>query len=137
MAAKKAKSDILLKVKVTSSRILEVGQNGIKTELTGKGTMTGRYKGIHWETKEMQMNPDGTSSWEVKFIQITDKGDMLTGTAIGTRDAPNSRGISKGRGDGTIMTQSQRLADLNGKKWTCEVESNRRTDKALVKIKFE
>lgn len=137
MATKRTISDILLKVNVTSSRILEIGQTGIKTEQTGKGTIAGRYRGTHWDTLEMQMNPDGTSSWQVKFIQMTDKGDMLAGTGSGTGDAPNSRGIAKGRGEGTIMTQSQRLADLNGKKWTCEVESNLRTDKATVKVKFE
>jgi type V secretory pathway adhesin AidA len=137
MASKKTKSDILLKVNVASSRILEIGQNGIKTEQTGKGTITGRYRGTHWDTLEMQMNPDGTSSWQVKFIQMTDKGDMLVGTGSGTGEAPNSRGIAKSKGDGTIMTQSQRLADLNSKRWTCEVESNLRTDKAVVKVKFE
>jgi hypothetical protein len=68
---------------------------------------------------------------------MTDKGDMLAGTGSGTGDAPNSKAISKGRGEGTIMTQSKRLADLNGKKWTCQVESNLRTDKAVVKVKFE
>src|ERR1041385_1982867 len=80
MATKRTKSDIVLKVSVTSSRILEIGQTGIKTEQSGKGTITGRYRGIHWDTLEMQMNLDGTSSWQVKFIQMTDKGDMLTGT---------------------------------------------------------
>jgi type V secretory pathway adhesin AidA len=133
----KLKSDILLRVDVTSSRILEIGQNGIKTEQTSKGTMTGKYRGTHWDTLEMQMNPDGTSNWQVKFIQMTDKGDMLAGTGSGTGDAPNSRAISIGRGEGTIMTQSKRLADLNAKKWACEVESNLRTDKAVVKVKFE
>ena len=135
--APKAKSGIVLNVSVNSSRILEIGQNDIKTEQTGKGTITGMYRGTHWDTLEVQMNPDGTSSWQVKFIHMTDKGDMLVGTGTGTGDAPNSRGIAKSKGGGTIMTQSQRLSDLNGKRWTCEVESNLRTDKALVKVKFE
>jgi hypothetical protein len=135
--AAKSKSEILLRVNVTSSRILEIGQNGIRTEQTGKGTITGKYRGTHWDTLEVQMNQDGASSWQVKFIQMTDKGDMLAGTGSGTMDAPNSRGIAKGKGDGTIMTQSQRLADLNGKRWTCEVESNLRTERAVVKVKFE
>ena len=135
--APKTKSGIQLNVSVTSSRILEIGQNGIRTEQSGKGTITGRYRGTHWDTLEVQMNPDGTSSWQVKFIHMTDKGDMLVGTGSGTGDAPNSRSIAKSRGEGTVMTQSQRLADLNGKRWTCDVESNLRTDKAVVKVKFE
>jgi len=135
--ASKSKSDLLLRIKVTSSRIVEIGQNGIRTEQTSKGTITGKYRGTHWDTLEVQMNQDGTTNWQVKFIQMTDKGDMLAGTGSGTMDSPNSRGIAKGRGDGTIMTQSQRLADLNGKRWTCDVESNLKTDKALVKVKFD
>jgi hypothetical protein len=29
------------------------------------------------------------------------------------------------------------LADVNGKSWICEVERNIRTDKVVVKVKFE
>lgn len=126
-----------MKVSVKSSRILEIGQQGIKTEQTGKGTISGRYRGTHWDTVEVQMNPDGTSSWQVKFMQVTDKGDMLVGTGSGTGEAPNSKGIAKLKGEGTIMTQSQRLSDLNGKRWTCEVENNLATDKATVAVRFE
>src|SRR5919198_654049 len=99
--AAKSKSEIVLRVNVNSSRILEIGQNGIRTEQTGKGTITGKYRGTHWDTLEVQMNTDGTSSWQVKFIQMTDKGDMLAGTGRGTGDAPNSRGIAKMKGEGT------------------------------------
>lgn len=133
----KAKSDILLKVGSESTRILEIGPSGVRTELTNKGTISGRYRGIHWDTIEIQMNQDGTSNWQVKFIQITDKGDMIVGTGAGTGQAPNTRGVAKMSGEGTMMTASERLAELNGKRWTCEVDNNIVTGKAQVAVNFQ
>jgi type V secretory pathway adhesin AidA len=128
---------IVIKAKATSSRILEIGQNGVKTEFSDKGTMSGKYRGVHWDTVETQMNIDGTSSWHVRFIQMTDKGDMLVGEGEGTGEAPNSRGIAKLKGGGTIMTASERLAELNGKRWTCEVDNNVATGSAQVRVTFQ
>ncbi len=56
------KSGILIKTNVKSSRILEIRQDGIKTELSDTGTRSARYRGTHWDTVEVQMNPDDTSS---------------------------------------------------------------------------
>ncbi len=131
------KSDILIKANATSSRILEISQNGIRIEMTNKGTITGKYRGIHWDTVEIQWNLDGTSSWEVKMIEMTDKGDMLVGTGSGTGEPPNSRGIAKLRGEGTIMTASPRLLELNGKRWVCEVDNNVLAGKAQVAVNFQ
>jgi hypothetical protein len=128
---------IVIKAKSTSSRILEVGPNGVKSELSNKGTITGKYRGNHWDTVEIQMNPDGTSSWQVKFIQMTVKGEMLAGTGQGTGEAPNARGIAKLKGEGTVTTGAERLAELNGKKWTCEVDNNFVTGTALIRVSFQ
>lgn len=127
---------IVIRAKVTSSRILETGQNGIKIEFSNKGTISGKYRGIHWDTVESQMNIDGTSNWRVRFIQMADKGDMLVGEGGGTGEAPNSKGILKMKGEGTVMTASERLAELNGKRWTCEVDSNMATGSAQVRVTF-
>ena len=129
-------SGIVIRTKTTSSRILEIGQNGVKTEFSNKGTITGKYRGVHWDTVETQMNPDGTSNWHVKFIQMTNKGDMLVGEGNGTGEAPNSRGVAKLKGEGTIMTSSQGLAELNGKTWICEVDNNIATGSAQVRVTF-
>lgn len=128
---------IVIRAKATSSRILETGQGGIKIEFSNKGAMSGKYRGIHWDTVESQMNVDGTSSWHVRFIQMTDKGDMLVGEGGGTGEAPNARGVVKMKGEGTVMTASQRLADLNGKGWVCEVDSNMAAGSAQVRVTFQ
>jgi hypothetical protein len=83
------------------------------------------------------MSPDGTSSWQVKFIQMTDNGDILAGTGSGTGDAPNPRGVAKMRDEGTIATVSDWLSDLNGKRWTCEVDNNFNAERAQVAVSFE
>ena len=137
MAKSGKKDGITIKATTTSSRITELGQTSIRTELDDKGTITGRYAGVHWDTVEIQMNMDGTSSWQVKFIQMTNKGDMLVGTGSGTGEAPDARGNAKLKGEGTIMTMSHRLADLNGKRWICEVRNNMVTGKAVISVEFQ
>ena len=135
-STKGKKSDIVIKANATSSRILEISQNGIRAEMTNKGTITGKYRGVHWDTVEIQWKLDGSSSWQVKMIEMTDKGDMLVGTGSGTGEPANSRGIAKLRGEGTLMTSSPRLAELNGKRWVCEVDNNVLSGKATVAVNF-
>ena len=134
--SKNKASGIIIKAKVTSSRILEIGQSGIKTEFSNKGTITGKYRGLHWDTVESQINLDGTSSWRVRFIQMLEKGEMIVGEGQGTGEATNTRGLAKLKGEGTIMTSSQTLAELNGKRWICEVDNNMATGSATVRVTF-
>jgi hypothetical protein len=133
----KARSDVVIKAKNTSFRILEVGQNGIRAELCSKGAITGKYRGTHWDTVEMQMNQDGTSSWQVKFMQMTDKGELLVGTGGGTGEAANKKGVAKLKGEGTHMTTSERLAGLTGDGWSCEVENYVAADTAVIAVNFK
>ena len=132
----KAKSDVVIKAKGTSFRILEVGENGIRVELTSKGPVTGKYRATHWDTVDMHMNKDGTSSWQVKFMQVTDRGEMLVGIGGGTGEAPNSRGVAKLKGEGTLMTESERLSGITGGVWACEVDNYVRADTAVIAVKF-
>jgi hypothetical protein len=133
----KARSDIVIKANNTSFRILEVGQNGIRTELCNRGTITGKYRGTHWDTLETQLNQDGTSSWQVKFMQVTDKGEMLVGTGSGTGEAPDKKGIAKLMGKGTHMTVSERLGGLTGNGWICEVDNYVASGMAVIAVNFK
>ena len=119
--SQKARSDIVIKAKTTSFRILEIGQTGIKAEFTSKGTVAGRYRGTHWDTVEMQM---------------TDRGELLVGTGAGTGEAPNTKGVAKLKGEGTLTTSSQRLASMTGNGWTCEVDNYVVKDTAIVAVRF-
>jgi hypothetical protein len=78
--------------------------------LVTEGTITGRYNGTQISTIDNSVNQDGTSSWNGKFMQMTNKGEMIVATGSGTGDPANSKGIVKIRGEGKMWTQSTRLA---------------------------
>ncbi len=117
------KYDMLIKAKGTSSRILEIGQGSIRMETASKGKANGKfYSGTHWDTIESTIQPDGTAQLNVKYVHMTNKGEIVvgTGTAIQQPAAANPRGIARFTGGGTMWTSSSRLSQLNGARWTCE-----------------
>src|SRR5713226_10549615 len=119
-----ARHSLTIRSKVKLSRILEITNNSVKIEINEEGTITGRYTGSQLATIDNTTNQDGTSSWSGKFMQMTNKGDMIVTTGSGTGKPANSKGIVKIKGEGEMWTQSPRLANINGAKWTCEGESN-------------
>ena len=125
---------LTIRSKVTLIRILEITNNSVKTEINDQGTITGRYTGTQLATIHNTTNQDGTSSWNGKFMQVTDRGEVILTTGSGTGEPPNSKGIVKIRGEGEMWTQSTRLANLNGAKWTCEGESNIRKRSRLINV---
>jgi hypothetical protein len=129
-----ARHSLTIRSKVTLNRILEITNNSVKIEINDEGSITGRYTGTQLSTIENTANPDGTSSWSGKFMQMTNKGDMIVATGNGTGEPANSKGIVKIRGEGKMWTQSTRLANLNDAKWTCEGESNTRRGSTVIYV---
>ena len=116
------------------SRILEATSNSVKIEINEEGSIAGRYTGSQLDTIENTANPDGSSTWSGKFMHMTNKGDMVVATGSGTGEPASPKGIIKIRGEGEMWTQSTRLANLNGAKWTCEGESNTRKGTSLIYV---
>jgi hypothetical protein len=106
----------------------------VKTEINDEGTITGKYTGTQLATIDNTANQDGTSIWSGKFMQTTNKGEMILTIGSGTNEPPNSKGIVKIRGEGEMWTQSTRLANLNGAKWTCEGETNIRKGSTVIYV---
>ena len=129
-----ARHSLTIRSKVTLNRILEVTDNSLKVEINDEGIITGKYRGTQTATIENTANRDGTSSWSGKFMQMTNKRDMIVATGSGTGEPPNSKGIVKIRGEGNMWTPSTRLANLNGTKWTCEGESNIRQESSVIYV---
>jgi hypothetical protein len=129
-----ARHSLTIKSKVTLSRILEITNNSVKIEINDEGSITGKYTGTQLSTIENTANPDGASSWSGKFMQMTNKGDMIVATGNGTGGPANSKGIVKIRGEGEMWTQSTKLTNLNGAKWTCEGESNTRRGSTVIYV---
>jgi hypothetical protein len=129
-----ARHSLTIRSKVTLNRILEITKNSVKIEINDKGTITGRYTGTQLATINNTTNQDGTSSWSGKFMQMTNKGDMIVATGGGTGEPANSKGIVKIRGEGEMWTQSTRLANLNSAKWTCEGDSNIKKGSTVIYV---
>ena len=129
-----ARHSLTIRSKVTLNRILEITNNSVKIEINDEGTITGRYTGTQLATINNTTNQDGTSSWSGKFMQMTNKGDMILVTGSGTGEPANSKGIVKIRGEGEMWTQSPRLANLNGAKWRCEGDSNIKKGSTVIYV---
>jgi hypothetical protein len=129
-----ARHSLTIRSKVTLNRIIEITNNSVKIEINEKGTITGRYTGTQLATINNTTNQDGTSSWSGKFMQMTNKGDMIVTTGSGTGEPANSKGIVKIRGEGEMWTQSTRLANLNGAKWRCKGESNIKKGSTVIYV---
>ena len=129
-----ARHSLTIRSKVTLNRIIELTNNSVKIEINEKGTITGRYTGTQLATINNTTNQDSTSSWSGKFMQMTNKGDMIVATGSGTGEPANSKGIVKIRGEGEMWTQSTRLANLNGAKWRCEGESNIKKGSTVIYV---
>jgi hypothetical protein len=129
-----ARHSLTIRSKVTLIRILEITNDSVKTEINDEGTISGRYTGTQLATIDNTANQDGTTSWSGKFMQMTNKGEMILTTGSGTDEPPNSKGIVKIRGEGEMWTQSARLANFNGAKWTCEGESNIRKGSTVIYV---
>ena len=119
-----ARHSLTIRSKVKLNRILQITNNSLKIEINDQGTIIGKYTGTQLSTIDQTTNQDGTSSWSGKFMQMTNKGDLIVATGSGTGELPTSKGIVKITGEGEMWTQSTRLANLNGARWTCEGESN-------------
>jgi hypothetical protein len=129
-----ARHSLTIRSKVTLNRILEITNKSVKIEINDEGTITGRYTGTQLATIDNTANQDGTSSWSGKFMQMTNKGEIILSTGSGTMEPANSKGIVKIRGEGEMWTQSPRLAKINGAKWTCEGESNIRKGSTVIYV---
>ena len=129
-----SRHSLTIRSKVVLNRIIEITNNAVKIEINDEGTITGRYTGTQLSTIDNTTTQDGSSSWTGKFMQITNTGEMVAATGSGTGEPANSKGIAKIRGEGEMWTQSSRLANLNGAKWTCEGESNIRKGKTLIYV---
>lgn len=74
---------LTIRSKVMLNRILEISNNSLRIETNEEGTITGRYSGSQLATIDNTVNQDGTSSWSGKFMQSTNKGDIIVATELG------------------------------------------------------
>jgi hypothetical protein len=133
-----AKYDIVIKAKATTTKIIDITNETLRIETNDKGQVRGKqYSGFHWDTVEATMLADGTATFTIRYLHMTNKGESIVGTGTGTQSTPNQRGIAKLTAEGTMWTSSPRLSHLNGGRWKVEGEVNTIRETVEVRGNFE
>ena len=128
------KYDIIIKAKATTTKIIDITNETLRLESNDKGQVRGKhYSGVHWDTVEATTLADGTASLTIRYLHMTNKGESIVGTGMGTQSTPNQRGIARVTGEGTMWTSAPRLLHLNGYRWKVEGEVNTLKDTVEVR----
>ena len=117
-----------IKDKTSVTIIKEFMPDGVKLQFNSVGETKGRYQAQHTETVDIVQKMDGTNEWESRSIDVTREGDMvmISGKGMGRMDGF--------QGEYTFMTQSTKLAWLNGTKAYAEGMSDMRSNTATIKV---
>jgi hypothetical protein len=119
--------------KVLSRTIKEITPFGVRLELNLEGQVTGElYGGQHMETVSLFQKTDGTFENEARAVETTKEGDVLV---ISFKGTGKQTGLTTlwGEGEGVVMTQSKKLAQLNGSRIRTEVNADYATGSVEVK----
>jgi hypothetical protein len=77
---------------------------------------------------EAVMNPDGTLAVIIRYLHMTQRGELVWGTGAGKRGVPGSNGMASLNAEGVMWTSSPRLSQLNSKRWIIEGDYNVKED---------
>jgi hypothetical protein len=136
MQSQNTKKELLgeARAKIVSQTIKELTPFGVKIETNGEGSLTGPHLNAKLiETINIFQKTDGTFEWEDKAIIATIEGETIITAGRGTGKATGPATFL-GEGEGLLMTQSPRLASMNGKRVRTEVSGDRVTGEYHVKL---
>jgi hypothetical protein len=136
MQSQNTKKELLgeARAKIVSQTIKELTPLGVKIETNGEGSLTGPHLNAKLiETINIFQKTDGTFEWEDKAIIATIEGETIITAGRGTGKATGPATFL-GEGEGLLMTQSPRLASMNGKRVRTEVSGDRVTGEYHVKL---
>jgi hypothetical protein len=122
----KQKHDLTIRAKNITLEIIEAFEDKVKIKSNCAGQVDGNlYSGSYNDTVEATLMPNGTLALTIKYVHMTHTGEAVWGTGTGSRGVPDTKGIAKLTGEGTMWTSAPRLSQqLNGKGWTVEGEYN-------------
>jgi len=124
----------VIQEKVLSRTIKEITPFGVRIELNLEGRVSGElYTAQHMETVSIFQKSDGTFENEARAIETTKEGDVVV---ISFKGTGKQTGLTTlwGQGEGIAMTQSKRLAQLDGTRMRTEVNADYATGDVQVKI---
>jgi hypothetical protein len=113
--------ELTIRARNVTLEIVEASKEKIKVKSNCAGQVDGSlYSGSYNDTVEAIMNSDGTLTLTIRYLHLTQSGELVWGAGAGIRGVPGSNGIAKLNGEGVMWTSSPRLSQLNGKRWTVE-----------------
>jgi hypothetical protein len=87
-----SKYDVVIKVKATPTRIVDINNEIVRLESSDKGQVSGKhYSGIHWDTVEGTMLADGSATMTIRYLHMTNKSESITVVGTGSQTTPNQR----------------------------------------------
>jgi hypothetical protein len=113
--------ELTIKARNVTLEIIEASEGKIKIKSNCAGQVNGSlYSGSYNDTVEAVMNPDGTLAVTIRYLHITQKGELVWGAGGGKRGVPGSNGMARLSAEGVMWTSSPGLLQLNGKRWIVE-----------------
>jgi len=120
--------------KTVSRTIKDITPLGLRLELNNEGKFVGgKYVANHIETVSVFQSLDGSMQWESKALEVTTEGETIVISGRGTGKATGPATIWA-EGETVYMTQSPKLAWLNGTKGRNEVTANNQTGEFEIKV---
>ena len=118
--------DLTIRARNVTLEITEASEHNIKIKSNCAGQVNGDpYSGSYYDTAEAILLPDGTLAVIIRYVHLTQNGEVVWGSGTGTRGMPESNGMAKLNAEGTMWTSSPRLSSqLNGKRWVSEGDYN-------------
>jgi len=101
--------------KIAGITLHEITPQGVRLTWNLQGQVSGRYNASRNETAKGLLKPDGTSEFELLFVDRTSEGEIVLGQANGT-GRPVAGSQTHVEGTGSFMTGSSKLAWLNSVK---------------------
>jgi hypothetical protein len=119
------KESLTIRARNVTLEIVEASEGKIKIKSNCAGQVNGSlYSGSYNDTVEAVMNPDGTFAVTIRYLHMTQSGELVWGTGAGKRGAPGSNGMARLNAEGVMWTSSPRLSQLKGKRWIVEGDYN-------------
>jgi len=119
--------------KIAGITLHEITPQGVRLTWNLQGQVSGRYNASRNETAKGLLKADGTSEFELLFVDRTSEGEIVLGKASGT-GRPMGGSKTHVEGAGSFMTGSGRLAWLNSTKGRFEGSVDLDSGDVLVKV---
>jgi hypothetical protein len=117
--------DLTIRARNVTLEIVEASEEKVTIKSNCAGQVNGSlYSGSYNDTVEADMSPDGTLAVTIRYLHMTQSGELVWGAGAGKRGVPNPNGMAKLNAEGIMWTSSPRLSQLNGKRWVAEGDYN-------------